>query len=74
MIPLTPAREHYIMAIYTLSNDKNGARVTDIALNLGVSKPSVCTAIRVLKHCIPLKNSSVLILSMLKKGNYMIVY
>jgi Mn-dependent DtxR family transcriptional regulator len=50
LIPLTPAGKHYLLAVSVLNTDKLGARVTDIANMLGVSKPSVCTAIRILKQ------------------------
>jgi Mn-dependent DtxR family transcriptional regulator len=47
--PLRPSKEHYIMAVYELQKNSEGARVTDIAIMLGVSKPSVHTAIRELQ-------------------------
>lgn len=44
MKKLTPSKEHYIKAIYTLSSADEGARISDIAERLSVSKASVCTA------------------------------
>jgi Mn-dependent DtxR family transcriptional regulator len=38
--PLRPSKEHYIMAVYELQKSGVGARITDIALKLGVSKSS----------------------------------
>ena len=50
MIALTRSQEHYIRAIFALSSDGEGARICDVAENLGVSKPSVCTAMKTLER------------------------
>ncbi len=44
MKKLTPSKEHYIKAIHALSSEDDGARISDIAERLSVSKASVCTA------------------------------
>lgn len=45
MEKLTFTMENYLEAIYELSSDKEGARVSDIAKRLGVSKASTNSAI-----------------------------
>jgi Mn-dependent DtxR family transcriptional regulator len=45
MDKLTFTMENYLEAIYELSSDKEGARVSDIAKRLGVSKASTNSAI-----------------------------
>jgi Mn-dependent DtxR family transcriptional regulator len=47
--PLRPSKEHYIMAVYELQKNGVGARITDIALMLGVSKASAHMAMRELQ-------------------------
>lgn len=49
-IRLTEALEEYLGAIYTLSADRSAVRITDIALKLGISKPSVNRAVNSLRH------------------------
>ena len=44
MKKLTPSKEHYIKAAYALSSSDEGARISDIAEKLSVSKASVCAA------------------------------
>lgn len=41
--------EDYLAAIYIISKNKNIVRITDIALKLGISKPSVNRAVNTLK-------------------------
>lgn len=45
---LSPSREHYIKAIYELDPAGNGARVSDIASLLGVTKASASRAVKLL--------------------------
>lgn len=47
---ITEALEEYLEAIYTLSAQKKTVRITDIALKLGISKPSVNRAVNSLKN------------------------
>lgn len=47
---VTEALEEYLEAIYTLSVKKKSVRITDIALNLGISKPSVNRAVNALRR------------------------
>lgn len=46
---ISSALEDYIEAIYLLSKLKASVRITDIALHLGISKPSVNRAVNSLK-------------------------
>lgn len=46
---ISSALEDYLEAIYLLSNSKTSVRITDIALHLGISKPSVNRAVNSLK-------------------------
>jgi len=48
MVNLTFVMENYLEAVYELSRGGTGARVTDIAVRLGVSKASVNNAMSVL--------------------------
>jgi len=41
---LTPSKEHYIKEVSALSSENEGARISDIAERLSVSKASVCAA------------------------------
>lgn len=50
METLSPSREHYLKAVYRLSEGGDGARITDIAQALGVSKASTCHAVRELQQ------------------------
>ncbi|MDR1322399.1 MAG: metal-dependent transcriptional regulator [Gracilibacteraceae bacterium] len=50
MIELTPAKENYIKAVYTLSRQGDGVRSLDVAAALGVSKPSVSRMIKELQQ------------------------
>ena len=50
MMNLTPSREHYIKTIYILSTDNHGVIITELANRLGVTKPSVCTAMKLLQE------------------------
>lgn len=50
MTALTHSQEDYIKAIFALSSNGEGARICDVAENLGVSKPSVCTAVKTLER------------------------
>lgn len=43
---LSPTRENYLRAVHYLSQSEEGARLTDIAILLGVSKPSVNCAMK----------------------------
>ena len=47
---LSEALEEYLEAIYTLSAQNKSVRITDIALKLGFSKPSVNRAVNLLKN------------------------
>ncbi|MBE6012707.1 MAG: metal-dependent transcriptional regulator [Lachnospiraceae bacterium] len=42
---LTTSRQHYIKAVYELDKG-SGARISDIAINLGHTKASVCVAMK----------------------------
>lgn len=46
---ISKALEEYLEAIYTLSQKQGSVRITDIALYLGISKPSVNRAVNSLK-------------------------
>lgn len=46
---ISNALEDYLEAIFELSKAKNDVRITDIALHLGISKPSVNRAVNSLK-------------------------
>lgn len=46
---ITASLEDYLEAIYFLSKENSDVRVTDIATQLGISKPSVNRAINTLK-------------------------
>lgn len=48
-ISISSALEDYLEAIYTISKTKQNVRITDIALHLGISKPSVNRAVNTLK-------------------------
>lgn len=48
-ISISSALREYLEAIYDLSREKPGVRTTDIALRLGISKPSVNRAVAALK-------------------------
>ena len=48
--PLRPSKEHYIIAVYEFQKNNAGARITDIALVMNVSKPSAHTAMRELQR------------------------
>jgi Mn-dependent DtxR family transcriptional regulator len=50
MESLSPTKEMYIKTVYELVKGGRGARVSDIAVKMGVAKPSVCTAIRELEE------------------------
>ena len=47
---LSKSMEHYIKTIYDLNPCGEGARVSDIAARLNITKSSVCTAVKVLKN------------------------
>lgn len=47
---LTSSQEDYLKEIYILSQQSDGVRVTDVALLLSISKPSVNRAINGLKE------------------------
>lgn len=48
-ICISGALEDYLEAIYSISKIKSSVRITDIALHLGISKPSVNRAVNTLK-------------------------
>ncbi len=48
-ISVSGALEDYLETIYKLSEKNNNVRITDIALALGISKPSVNRAVNTLK-------------------------
>lgn len=48
-ISISGALEDYLEAIYDISRKKSSVRTTDIALHLGISKPSVNRAVNSLK-------------------------
>ncbi|MCH5209778.1 MAG: metal-dependent transcriptional regulator [Oscillospiraceae bacterium] len=48
-ISISSALEDYLEAIYEVSRLKSNVRITDIALRLGISKPSVNRAVNTLK-------------------------
>ena len=47
---LTPSQEHYLKAIFMLSSTSGSTRICDVAEELNVKKPSVCTAVKTLEH------------------------
>ena len=47
---LTPSQEHYIKTIHNLSPGNQGVHITEIADKLGVTKASVCTAMKTLQN------------------------
>ncbi|MGN0164237.1 MAG: metal-dependent transcriptional regulator [Candidatus Ornithomonoglobus sp.] len=47
---ISEAMEDYLEAIYMLSLDRPAVRITDIAIHLGLSKPSVNRAVNSLKR------------------------
>ncbi len=47
---ISSALEEYLEAIYEISASKQNVRITDIALRLGISKPSVNRAVNTLKN------------------------
>lgn len=47
---MTDSLEEYLYTIYVLSKNGNGARVTDIASNMEVTKASTNTALNLLKE------------------------
>lgn len=49
MKALTFSMQNYTKAVYELSSGNEGARVVDIADRLGVTKASVCVAIKILQ-------------------------
>ncbi len=49
MKTLTPSKQHYIKEIHILSSGSEGVHITEIAKRLGVTKASVCTAMKVLQ-------------------------
>ena len=50
MTKLTASKEHYIKAVYELDRDGEGARISDIAEKLNVTKASVCVAMKSLQQ------------------------
>ncbi len=48
-INISSALEDYLEAVYEISKTKNSVRITDIALKLAISKPSVNRAVNTLK-------------------------
>ena len=50
MAVLTPSQGHYLKAIFVLSSASGSTRICDVAEELGVSKPSVCTAVKTLER------------------------
>ena len=50
MTALTVSNEHYIKAIYETDLDGEGARISDIAAKLDVSKASACVAMKTLEQ------------------------
>lgn len=50
MKKLTVSNENYIKAIYELAHDEDGARISDIAEKLNVTKASVCAGMKVLQQ------------------------
>ena len=49
MQQLTISNQHYLKSIYRLSESVYGARVSDIALELGVSRASACNGVKALE-------------------------
>ena len=50
MMALTISNEHYIKAIHETDPDGKGARISDIAAKLNVSKASACIAVKSLQQ------------------------
>lgn len=49
MDKLTPSLQHYVKAIYELSSQNAGVRISDIATKLHIRKSSVCVAMKTLE-------------------------
>lgn len=47
---ITPSLEDYLETIYFLQKRNGNVRVTDVAVDMGISKPSVNKAINILKE------------------------
>lgn len=47
---LSTSREEYLKVIYILKNNKGTVRSIDIAQHMGISKPSVCIAVKQLEE------------------------
>ena len=47
---LTSSQEQYLKAIFTLSSTSGFTRIYDVAQELDVRKPSVCTAVKMLEY------------------------
>ena len=47
---LTSSQEQYLKAIFTLSSTSGFTRICDVAEELDVRKPSVCTAVKMLEY------------------------
>ncbi|MFP3043619.1 metal-dependent transcriptional regulator [Treponema primitia] len=66
---MTPSLEDYLKTINVLS-DKGIVRVTDIALHLGVSKPSVVIALKKLENNGAVKHERYRYISLTQEGRH----
>ncbi len=46
---LSASKQNYLKAVYELEKNGKGARISDIAAMIGVTKPSACLAVQVLE-------------------------
>ena len=65
---LTISMQHYIQAIYELSSDGEGVRISDVAAKRKVSKSSACIAMKVLKTEGLIRRDSMRLVYLTEKG------
>lgn len=65
---ITPSLEDYLEAIYFLQKRNGNVRVTDVAMELDISKPSVNKAINILKENGLVNHEHYGLLSLTQKG------
>lgn len=65
---VSPSLEDYLEAIYFIFSEKGAARVTDVAVYLGISKPSVNKAINLLKNMGYVNHEHYGLLNLTEKG------
>ncbi|QOX61899.1 metal-dependent transcriptional regulator [Anoxybacterium hadale] len=73
MIELSNSKEHYLRAIYKLSAKEGCARITDIAIELGVTKASTCRAVKELEEMMLVCKDSVHRVYLTEKGKNTVI-